>query len=827
MRSCVLSILFLMIIRTGFCQTPFSAYETSQTHPVLSGGAAPDFFEGSLIGNGGLGAVVCTRPDAIVIRFGHNNVWDIRIAEDNREKIGTFREVFEKIKKIDPALKSLTDDAWYKSYIAMCHENYDKPYPRPFPCGSLILGFDRRKVEVIGSKLDISHGLVTIHLILEQKKYADLMVFSDLQSDRVWMKLVDENDALIENCFNRIRLLPDQETPKDLPAYTAQFMDKAMSFRQVMPSKEPAVYNKDKGDPDDEAFCLSVVTSSTLEKREKINYGQVVQMSELEYGFREKNPFWLCIDLTAGHASAIKPSLGELNKLDIKDYDIAYTSSVNLWKAYWERSGVMLEDKFLEEVWYRNLYFFNCATKPGVRPPGLFANWSFGNIGTAWHGDYHLDYNTQQPYWMAFSTNHIEKNLAYIEEIELISEVAKITARDYYRMRGAIYPVSAYPVKMTMSPYLLPTWGWQISTTPWAVQGVWWHYFYSADLEFLRTRGFPLIRDIVLFIVDYMTRPEAHGEQWKDDKYHVFPTVPPELYGLMPGFKFNSDCLADLIFIKRLFYSYMESVELLGIRKEEKETLSSVQKILAHFPNYPTAISKEYGEVYVSVTGETPEMVYNVPLNLFSLFPGEVHGLHSDEKTKEILTNTKRNSQNEGGNDLVFQYLQAARLGMLDLEVFKRAIRYNLLPNGTCTDNTLQSGGRYSDNTNPYYMSRMGVWFENFSLPVVINECMLQSYNGIIRLFPNWPGDKKGQFQTLRAAGAFLVSSSYSQGTVQSFSVLSEKGGILKFYNPWHSEISIVSDGKIRKFNGEIIELRTTPGESLEIHPMVLGSLTK
>ena len=51
----------------------------------------------------------------------------------------------------------------------------------------------------------------------------------------------------------------------------------------------------------------------------------------------------------------------------------------------------------------------------------------------------------------------------------------------------------------------------------------------------------------------------------------------------------------------------------------------------------------------------------------------------------EILKNTYRNQQNEGGNDLVFINLQAARIGMLDLERFKRQVNYCLLPNGTAS----------------------------------------------------------------------------------------------------------------------------------------------
>src|SRR2546422_11604785 len=101
-------------------------------HPIDLAKPAPDFFSGALLGNGGLGAVVTTRPDAIVIHFGHNAVWDIRVAENNQEKIGTFREVFDKVRAIPATLKSLTENEWYRQYCAMASENYEKPYPRPF-----------------------------------------------------------------------------------------------------------------------------------------------------------------------------------------------------------------------------------------------------------------------------------------------------------------------------------------------------------------------------------------------------------------------------------------------------------------------------------------------------------------------------------------------------------------------------------------------------------------------------------------------------------------------------------------------------------------------
>jgi hypothetical protein len=80
------------------------------------------------------------------------------------------------------------------------------------------------------------------------------------------------------------------------------------------------------------------------------------------------------------------------------------------------------------------------------------------------------------------------------------------------------------------------------------------------------------------------------------------------------------------------------------------------------------------------------------------------------------------------------------------LEKFKRQVAYCTLPNGTCTDMVLQIHGRYNEGIPYDFMARMGIWFENFALPAVVNECLMQSYTGTIRLFPNWPADTRAEF---------------------------------------------------------------------------------
>ncbi|MCC6486297.1 MAG: DUF4838 domain-containing protein [Candidatus Hydrogenedentes bacterium] len=788
-------------------------------HPLEINRPCPDFFDGALLGNGGLGAVVTTRPDAIVVHFGHNNVWDIRIAEDNKEKIGTFREVFDKVAAIPADLPSLESDPWYAAYRDMTHANYRKPYPRPYPCGSLLLGFDRRKVELLGHRLDIATGLCVVRLLVNQTP-AELRIFVEMAKDRLWVELTDANGNPIANCFDRVRLMPDPDAPSTIPSYEVlNAPTNSLSFRQVLPRNEPVEEQPGEPDPRDRAFRLSVRVNGAIEPKARLNWeGLEQEMGPLERGFVSAEPFVAVVQIDEGLAATIGAEVPELPQPESRLFDEALNETKALWESYWTRSGVALGDEFLERIWYWNHYFFNCAAKAGVNCPGLFANWSYRNIGTAWHGDYHMNYNTQQPFWLPFSSNRVEKNLPYVELVEHLLPLSRKWAQEYYGLRGAYFPHSAYPVEMSMSPYPVPTWGWEICETPWAVQGLWWHYLYTMDKEFLRDRAFVPIRDAVLFLVDYMKRPEARGERWNDDRYHIFPTVPPELYGLKPGFKYNYDCLVDLTLTKFVMKAYLESTRVLGVEDSEADLIVDVREILDHFPEYPTAESG-YGKVFVSVPGEHAEVVYNTPNSLMTVFPGEDHGLHSPSDISEILRNTYRNTQNEGGNDLVFMNLQAARIGMLDLERFKRQIEYCMLPNGTCTNMVLQVHGRYNDTTPFDFMAPMGIWFENFSLPVVINECLMQSYDGTIQLFPNWPKDKPAAFRTLRAAGAFLVSATCSEGRVNEVEILSEAGSTLRLHIPWEGGAHLITASGERDVPDALLELATITGETIRLLP--------
>jgi hypothetical protein len=158
----------------------------------------------------------------------------------------------------------------------------------------------------------------------------------------------------------------------------------------------------------------------------------------------------------------------------------------------------------------------------------------------------------------------------------------------------------------------------------------------------------------------------------------------------------------------------------------------------------------------------------------------------------------------------------------LDLAWFKGQIEYCMLPDGVSNDRVRQSGGRYGLSTDFDFMMRMGLWCENFAVPAVLNECMLQSYTGTIKLFPNVTNLGAARFDNLRAVGAFLVSATFDGKSVRRFEILSERGTPLQFISPWkQKQIRVVrsSDGKhmTAAADGDTWTVATRAGERYSI----------
>jgi alpha-L-fucosidase 2 len=104
-------------------------------------------------------------------------------------------------------------------------------------------------------------------------------------------------------------------------------------------------------------------------------------------------------------------------------------------------------------------------------------------------------------------------------------------------------------------------------------------------------------------------------------------------------------------------------------------------------------------------------------------------------------------------------------------------------PNGFMFDGDPKHMG--SNEINPDDSATM----EGGSAAAAVMEMLLQSWGGVIRLFPAMPHHwRDAAFLSLRAEGAFLVSAQMRDGRVEWVRIVSEAGGTCRVRNPWGGE---------------------------------------
>jgi hypothetical protein len=104
-------------------------------------------------------------------------------------------------------------------------------------------------------------------------------------------------------------------------------------------------------------------------------------------------------------------------------------------------------------------------------------------------------------------------------------------------------------------------------------------------------------------------------------------------------------------------------------------------------------------------------------------------------------------------------------------------------------------------------------------LATAMNESLLQSYDGVLRIAPAFSSGKTGRF-TLHAVGGFIVSSEIKSGVVQWISIKSLLGNPCKLELPWNKAI-VQSNLKknSQTISGNMAEIKTKANEVIMILP--------
>ncbi|MEY4867972.1 MAG: hypothetical protein RIT36_871, partial [Bacteroidota bacterium] len=111
------------------------------------------------------------------------------------------------------------------------------------------------------------------------------------------------------------------------------------------------------------------------------------------------------------------------------------------WANFWSKSAIQIPDELIEKQWYLEQYKFGSTSRKGAPPISLQAIWTADNGRIPpWKGDYHHDLNTELSYWPAYSANHLEEGMAYLDHLDQNKENYKRYTKLYFGIDGLNAP---------------------------------------------------------------------------------------------------------------------------------------------------------------------------------------------------------------------------------------------------------------------------------------------------------------------------------------------------------------------------------------------------
>lgn len=456
------------------------------------------------------------------------------------------------------------------------------------------------------------------------------------------------------------------------------------------------------------------------------------------------------------------------------------------WKNFWNRSFIEIPDKTIEQCWHASWYVMGSCSRAGKVAPGLWGNWLTVD-DPAWHGDYHLNYNFQAPFYGLYSANHADTTLPFYDAMnQSIPRGKRISEKRGWK--GIHLPVSIGPWGMCPEGDD-SDWG-QRSNAAYAALLYIWHWQHTRDREWLKNTGYTYLRETAEFWENYLKLD--NGPDGKP-RYVIYNDSIHE--GSGPDF----NPILSLGLVRTLFKNMVPMSEALGVDAGKCAKWKDIHDRLSAYPT-----QQRGGKTVFRYSEKGTAWWDGNTLGIQHVFPAGGIALGSDPELLEI----SRNMIDAMGrwrdyNGSSSWYAACARVGY-DPEKILGELR-----------------GMYDRHTLPNKLLNFGGGgIENVSPALAVTEMLMQSHDGVIRLFPCWPRKLDARFGTLRAVGAFLVSAELKNGDVSGVKIISEKGGDCHMINPWpEKKAAVIRNGKSTgTVSGPAFTLETVVNEVIELN---------
>lgn len=483
-------------------------------------------------------------------------------------------------------------------------------------------------------------------------------------------------------------------------------------------------------------------------------------------------------------------------------YDGLLKAHYEAWESFREASAFTCADEELENCWYASQYLIEGCTGNREFPPGLYANFITVE-NPSWHSDYHLNYNYQAPFYAACSSNHVGMTDCYHAPLEAFLDRGREFA-EKWGAKGIVYPVGLGPKavctewtpqnKYAFERLFLG----QKSNAIHPADIMVFRWNATKDREYARLHAYPYLKEAIEF---YLSWAKLENGQYviPADAAHEVPLYRDDF---TPG-KYkktlnDTNNALTLGLLRMCIPAAIEMAQTLGI--DEEKTVQW-QEFLDKLSPFPECI-RHFRRVF-RYTKKGMRWNEGNDVGQQHIYPaGCIGTLNTDRRTLKIARNTFRQKKEcwTDGNAVCSYYPMAARLGIDPAEILAHLREVNetyRLPN------MLYSFAGGCLETCPFTAA-------------TLNEMVLQSFEGTLRLFPCWDGTVDVSFRSLRADGAFLVSSEMKGGRMTFAEIVSEAGQPLKISNPYEKTVVRTDTGSFET-SDRTISLQTVPGERIRL----------
>jgi len=184
---------------------------------------------------------------------------------------------------------------------------------------------------------------------------------------------------------------------------------------------------------------------------------------------------------------------------------------------------------------------------------------------------------------------------------------------------------------------------------------------------------------------------------------------------------------------------------------------------------------------------------------------------------KQIIQNTLQNLEKIGPDYWCgYSYSWEGNLYARAFEGEKAAEALRIFAECFCLKNSFHANGDQCKAGHSTMTYRPFTLEGNFAFASAIQEMLIQSHTGVVKLFPAIPADwKDASFDKLRTYGAFIISANKQNGSVSKVEIVSEKGGKLVLENPFAAQ-EFKTDFEY-KVDGNNLVFNTKPGDVVKL----------